>query len=80
MAERVRDAVANLAEIHALADGGIVTVSISVATAMPSSSILPEQLVAYVDTTIYEAKRTGRNRVVVGVFQPEVTTRDTRVG
>ena len=68
VAERCRGAVAALARPHGgnLACGGIVTVSIGCATAGPSETrdAEPATLVEAADIRLYEAKRTGRDRVV----------------
>lgn len=67
VAERVREAVEALAVPHEgnLRCGGVVTVSIGCATAEPASSRRtdPGGLIAAADACLYEAKRTGRNRV-----------------
>jgi diguanylate cyclase (GGDEF)-like protein len=63
--ERVRAAVAELALAHEASDAKRVTVSIGVATSMPAT-IAPEELLSTADTYLYEAKRTGRNRVIAG--------------
>jgi len=62
-AERVRAAVEALDEQHAMAAAGRVTVSIGVATVVPTAEDTPEQLVAAADAQLYQAKRGGRNRV-----------------
>jgi diguanylate cyclase (GGDEF)-like protein len=62
-AERVRAAVEALDERHAMAAAGRVTVSIGVATVVPTAESTPEQLVAAADAQLYQAKRGGRNRV-----------------
>lgn len=55
IAERAR------ADVEAL---GAVTISGGVATIVPARGLSPDQLVSAADAALYEAKRTGRNRVV----------------
>lgn len=68
LAERVRTAVEGLGRPHAgnPGCGGLVTASLGCATLRPAD--LPEAsaaaLIAEADARLYEAKRTGRNRVV----------------
>jgi diguanylate cyclase (GGDEF)-like protein len=64
--ERIRAAIAGLAEPHALAEAGFVTVSVGVAAAVPTLDGLAENLVKAADTQLYQAKRNGRNQVAVG--------------
>ncbi len=66
VAERACRAVARLREPHAFADLGIVTVSVGVTSANPAGAAAPDQLTKLADEALYEAKRTGRNRVVSG--------------
>jgi diguanylate cyclase (GGDEF)-like protein len=63
VAERARAAVAALKLPHEGADSGIVTISIGIAATGPSAETT-EQLIASADAALYEAKRSGRNRVV----------------
>jgi diguanylate cyclase (GGDEF)-like protein len=65
IAERVRAAVAELAEPHELAGPGIVTVSVGAAATVPTQMTTPEQLIKTADGELYEVKRSGRNRVSV---------------
>jgi diguanylate cyclase (GGDEF)-like protein len=63
VAERARQAVADLREPHALTDGGIVTVSLGVTSVAPVTGAPPDSLIKLADEALYEAKRAGRNRV-----------------
>ncbi len=71
VAERVRQAVEDLAIPHAGSPecGGVVTVSIGCATAEPVTGQRTDAgaLIAYADACLYEAKRTGRNRAAASV-------------
>ncbi len=64
LAERLRMAVLQLAMVHPDCPGGLQTVSLGVATAMPAGSEAVE-LLRRADEALYAAKRHGRNRVVV---------------
>jgi diguanylate cyclase (GGDEF)-like protein/PAS domain S-box-containing protein len=69
IAERVRAAIAALRLPHPgnLENGGVVTTSIGAATCHPGSfdsAHTPERLTKLADKMLYEAKRTGRNKVV----------------
>lgn len=64
VAERARAGVAALQAPHAMADHGLVTVSIGVTALVPTAQVTAEQLFAMADTALYEAKQNGRNRVV----------------
>ena len=67
IAERARAAVAALKEPHDGASGGIVTVSIGIAATVPGEPAGSEQLLGSADIALYNAKRSGRNRVVSAV-------------
>jgi diguanylate cyclase (GGDEF)-like protein len=66
VAERARQAVADLREPHALADSGIVTISVGVTSVAPVTGARAEDLIKVADDVLYEAKRGGRNRVAAG--------------
>jgi diguanylate cyclase (GGDEF)-like protein/PAS domain S-box-containing protein len=63
VAERIRSTVAQLGLPDSRSDVGYVTVSIGVATVIPSLVSDPHQLVAAADAALYCAKYAGRNRV-----------------
>ncbi len=64
VAESLRTRVEALAIDHRTSPtGNIVTISVGVADAMPTSDLEPAALVAAADRELYRAKRAGRNRV-----------------
>ncbi len=64
IAEHIRQAVVGLRAQHDDNEGGIVTVSIGVATMVPRAGEDAAALVEAADAAVYRAKETGRNRVV----------------
>jgi len=62
VAENLRAAVAGERLSHP--DGGVVTISVGVAAAIPDGYAGASSLVEAADQALYVAKRTGRNRVV----------------
>ena len=67
VAERMRRAVEAARLPHTLT-GGTVTVSVGVASSLPSTKDRRNELLAGADAALYEAKRAGRNCVRTRVF------------
>lgn len=63
VAEECRAHLERLAMAHSEAAGGIVTVSIGVATIVPNAADSIDNLIARADKALYSAKTAGRNRV-----------------
>jgi len=66
VAERLRDNLAAAEIAHPRGIDGLVTVSIGVVTADRATELVAETMVSGADARLYDAKRTGRNRVVGG--------------
>ncbi len=62
---RLQSEVAALCMQHELSTHGVVTTSIGVTAVVPSDGDSPERHIASADAALYEAKRSGRNQVVV---------------
>jgi diguanylate cyclase (GGDEF)-like protein len=65
IAERLRDAIAHANLRHEGSSRGTVTVSIGVASVLPTRTMEESQLIQAADTALYLAKRNGRNQVTV---------------
>ncbi len=66
LAEQMRQEILGLAIDHACSLGeGCVTVSMGVASMIPTRGTEPAVLISAADTALYEAKQSGRNRVVI---------------
>lgn len=80
VAERIGDAVRQLAIGHEgnrdAGAAGVVTVSLGCTTYGPGSvdAVTPDELVRRADATLYEAKRTGRDRVIATSDMPSDPT------
>jgi diguanylate cyclase (GGDEF)-like protein len=67
--EAIQIEIGSLALPHAYSQtSASVTLSIGVASAMPTPDAGPEVLIAAADTALYEAKSQGRNRTVLGAL------------
>ncbi|MCF8032106.1 MAG: diguanylate cyclase [Desulfarculaceae bacterium] len=66
VAEELRAAVQILNLEHKGSPAGVVTVSLGVATCLPTPELDRNQIAAAADQALYEAKEQGRNRVSVG--------------
>jgi diguanylate cyclase (GGDEF)-like protein/PAS domain S-box-containing protein len=67
LAERLRSAVEQHSIEHTASPHNVVTISIGCATMIPERQINPNLLIEAADQALYEAKRSGRNRVVDAV-------------
>lgn len=64
VAQRCCAEIAALNEPHAGAERGFVTVSVGITSIVPSADTPAEQLMELADAALYDAKRSGRNRVM----------------
>lgn len=70
VAESIREAIGDLAIPHEQSDvSEIVTVSMGIATVIPSLGTSPDELVALADRALYDAKQQGRDRINCAVNQ-----------
>ncbi len=72
LAERMRTRIEELRLENRNSDvgGGLLTVSLGVATVVPNASLRPEDLVDLADRALYAAKAGGRNRVSTAADLP----------
>jgi diguanylate cyclase (GGDEF)-like protein/PAS domain S-box-containing protein len=78
VAERMRRSVEALAMPHGATPLGFVTISGGVAASRPDPGTNPLDLVARVDAALYEAKATGRNRIVASTGADAVPVRPSK--
>jgi diguanylate cyclase (GGDEF)-like protein len=70
VAESIAEAIRDLAIPHQQSDvSEIVTVSMGIATVIPSLGSSPDELVALADRALYDAKQLGRDRIKCAVNQ-----------
>lgn len=70
VAQTIQTSVHELGLKHASSPLGIVTVSLGVATTVPSQEKTPETLVELSDKALYLAKQQGRNCIICSVASP----------
>ncbi|OHV47381.1 diguanylate cyclase [Pseudofrankia sp. BMG5.36] len=70
IAHRLRSAVEEMAEPHPFTAEHVVTVSVGVASIIPTRGVGPADLVELADAQLYRAKSSGRNRVEVALSTP----------
>ncbi|MDP9025307.1 MAG: diguanylate cyclase, partial [Candidatus Eremiobacteraeota bacterium] len=74
LAESIRGAIARLKIPHARSSAGIVTVSIGVASAAPTSKNSANGILNLADNALYRAKANGRNRVAAEAYESPAET------
>ncbi len=68
--EKLRGAVESLGIPHPGSPSGRITVSVGVATIEPTADTVSSDVLDHADAALYQAKRTGRNRVQVAARFP----------
>ena len=80
LAERVRARIEALDIEHSSSDvADVLTVSLGLASTVPTSGMRPEDLVELADRALYAAKQEGRNRVVQADALPDAGDEPARV-
>ncbi|MCD8487534.1 MAG: diguanylate cyclase [Desertifilum sp.] len=75
VAEKIQKAIANLQILHQRSNvSDRVTLSLGIASIVPSADIEPGRLIATADRALYEAKANGRNTFRVRQFQSSILT------
>ncbi|HEU4660286.1 MAG TPA: GGDEF domain-containing protein [Pseudolabrys sp.] len=70
LAEKLRQGVENLLIAHAGAPWGFVSISVGVASIIPSENANAQELTEAADSCLYVGKQRGRNTVVAGTDKP----------
>lgn len=79
IADALRSSIEDLGIEHAESPLHVVTISVGVATMVPDRHTEPDALVQAADQALYEAKRSGRNRVMTFDRLPDYLKRNVPV-
>jgi diguanylate cyclase (GGDEF)-like protein len=70
IANEIRTRLATQALPHSASQYGVITVSIGIASIVPTADNSPELLIGLADAALYQAKHEGRNRAVLAATEP----------
>ena len=73
-AELLREAIRDLTGERGGRNAHLVTVSVGVASVTPDERLAPEDMIDAADRALYQAKRQGRDRVVLASTMRELAT------
>jgi len=67
----MNEAVSNLKITHETSSvHSVITISIGLCGIVPTAEYEPKDLVNKADQALYQAKKTGRNRIVINQWEP----------
>ena len=71
VAELIRSVVEGLQIEHHQSEAKVVTISIGVSTAMPTTKTKPESICGFADKALYRSKVAGRNKVTFITYEED---------